>query len=179
VNAIGCMDDTRLDLATLAEDCRCGKLSAYERLYQAQGSRMKSVAYHLLGSIPDAEDAVQEAFLRIYRNIAGFREEANFATWIYRILVNICHDQRRRKQRRPEAPVVEIRAAGAAPSLTLALEQALGMLNERHRLVFLLFEAEGFAHAEIAGILDTSESNSRYLLHEAKRELREILGSGS
>jgi RNA polymerase sigma-70 factor (ECF subfamily) len=171
------MDDFQVELATLSQDCRGGSLAAFERLYQREGRRMKSVAYHMLGSRADAEDAVQEAFLRIYRGIAGFREEARFNTWIYRILVNACQDQRRRRQRRPESELAEGPGRGGPePATAVALEQALGRIDERRRMVFLLFEAEGFAHIEIAAILGTSESNSRTLLHEAKRELREILG---
>ncbi len=170
------MDDFKAELAGLAEDCRCGSLAAYERLYELEGRRMKSVAFHILGSRADAEDAVQETFLRVYRGIAGFREEASFTTWIYRILIHACQDQRRRKQRRPEAELTDGAAgAGGGPATAVALGQALSRIDERRRMVFLLFEAEGFAHAEIAAVLGTSESNSRYLLHEAKRELRKIL----
>jgi len=174
------MEARRAGLASLASECQSGDLTAFERLYQTQGGRMKSVAYHLLGSIPDAEDAVQEAFLRIYRGVSSFRDEAGFSTWIYRILVNTCHDLRRRQQRRPEAPPIDdARSLSANVPLALALEQALGQLDERHRMTFLLFEAEGFTHSEIAAILGISETNSRYLLHQAKRELQEILGPRS
>jgi RNA polymerase sigma-70 factor, ECF subfamily len=176
LNAIDFMDEARTTVATLAEECRSGRLDAFERLYRLQGGRMKSVAYHLLGSIPDAEDAVQEAFLRIYKGAGGFRNEAGFIAWVYRILVNTCHDLRRRKQRRPESAPEDRAGNRENTPLALALAQALARLDERRRMVFLLFEAEGFAHTEIAAILQITEGNSRYLLHQAKRELQEMLG---
>jgi len=172
------MEPARERLASLASECQSGDIRAFERLYQAQGSRMKSIAYYLLGSIPDAEDAVQEAFIRIYRGVSTFRDEAGFSTWIYRILVNTCHDLRRKKQRHPEAPPADSPYQENVP-LAVALEQALAQLDERHRMTFLLFEAEGFTHAEIAAILGVTETNSRYLLHQAKRELQKILGPRS
>ena len=140
---------------------------------------MKSIARNLLGNAADAEDAVQNAFLKVYRGVAGFRGGCAFTTWVYRILVNSCYDLMRRNRRRAEAPLPEGIALAAAPQpdhpLRLAIEAALKRLEERERTAFLLCEVEGFSHREAAEILETSEGASRALLFKARRNLQRAL----
>jgi DNA-directed RNA polymerase specialized sigma24 family protein len=88
--------------AAVAAACLSGNLQGYERLYQWQGTRMRNLARNLLGSQADAEDAVQETFLKIQRSISGFRGQSSFVTWTFRILVNTCHDLRRSRVRRKD-----------------------------------------------------------------------------
>jgi RNA polymerase sigma-70 factor, ECF subfamily len=160
----------------LAEACKRGNLRAFERLYELHAGRMKSVAFHMLGSRPDAEDAVQEAFMKVHRAVHGFEGNSSLATWIYRILLNCCYDALRRRQRRAEeqAPA-QFRAESSKVPLKIALERALGLLNERQRTVFLMFEVEGLKHSEIAGILEVPEGTSRSWLFEAKSQLKRLL----
>ena len=169
--------------AELAERCRAGDLSGYERLYSLHGARMKNMARNLLGSVSDAEDAVQETFLKAQRGIASFRGQSSFVTWTYRILINTCYDVRRSRMRKKEvaceeneeSPRPEPRAPGAHPSLRMALERALAGLTNHQRDVFLLYEVEGFHHAEIAGMLDITETASKNTLFQAKKNLRQVL----
>ncbi|HEY3128949.1 MAG TPA: RNA polymerase sigma factor [Acidobacteriota bacterium] len=165
----------------LVEGCRNGNLDAFQQLYQIHGGRMKSIAWNLLGNASDAEDAVQESFLKVYRNVGRFRSQSAFSTWIYRILLNVCYDLRRKRQRRQETPGPDFseRPVGSSDCadqpLRLTLENGLSRLNPRSRAVFLLFEVEGFKHSEIAQILEIPEGTSKSLLFEAKRELRKLL----
>jgi RNA polymerase sigma-70 factor (ECF subfamily) len=180
-------DNIDTEDAQLAVRCQAGDLRAYERLYALYGVRMRSLARNLLGSAADADDAVQETFLKVQRSIGGFRGQSSFATWTFRILVNTCHDQRRSRMRRSaeqpiadgsaeEAPAApEPRAAGSHPALKLALERALGQLTKHQREVFVLYEVEGFRHAEIAMMLNTSETASKNTLFQAKKNLRQML----
>ena len=166
-----------------AAACAGGSLEAFEELYRRHGARMKSVAANLLGNSDDAEDAVQDAFLKIYRNAGRFRGEAQLSTWIYRILVNACYDlMRTRRRRSAEAPeldrdAAEARVVAGAPEhpLRLQLERSLARLKPQRRAVFLLFEVEGFKHREIAEILEIPEGTSKNLLFEAKQELLRLL----
>jgi RNA polymerase sigma-70 factor, ECF subfamily len=176
--------DFSLDDAALASACRSGDLRAFERLYQLHGARMKSVARNLLGTTSDAEDAVQDTFLKIQRSIASFRGQSSFATWSFRILINTCYDVRRSRLRKKEvaqkepdeaAPHPEPRAAVSHPSLRIALERALSRLTRHQRDVFLLYEVEGFRHSEIATILEISETASKNTLFQAKKNLRVML----
>lgn len=159
----------------LADGCKRGNLRAFERLYEIHASRMKSIAFHMLGTQADAEDAVQETFLKVYRSVGSFEGQSSLGTWIYRILLNTCYDQGRKRQRLKEAgPPPEVASRSDVP-LRIALERAIERLNERHRTVFLLFEVEGLKHSEIATILEVPEGTSRTWLFEAKRELKRTL----
>ncbi len=178
--------DRREDTA-LAAACLSGDVRAYERLYSLHGARMKNLARNILGSATDAEDAVQETFLKVQRSIAGFRGQSSFVTWTFRILVNTCYDARRSRLRKKEVaaednqqredatPRPEPRAAVAHPTLRLALERALTKLTRHQRDVFLLYEVEGFHHAEISSMLEISEAASKNTLFQAKKNLRQML----
>ena len=170
--------------AALAAACQAGDLPAFERLYRLHGSRMKNVARNLLGSTSEAEDAVQDTFLKIQRSIASFRGQSSFATWSFRILMNTCYDARRSRMRKKEVAHEEPdetptrpepRAASAHPTLRIALERAVSQLTRHQRDVFLLYEVEGFRHSEIASILEISEAASKNTLFQAKKTLRQML----
>jgi RNA polymerase sigma-70 factor, ECF subfamily len=169
--------------AALAAACQSGDLRAYERLYSLHGARMKNLARNLLGTAADAEDAVQDTFLKLQRSIASFRGQSSFATWTFRILINTCYDARRSRLRKKEvaneekdeAARPEPRAPSAHPSLRMALERALASLTEHQRNVFLLYEVEGFRHAEIAATLEITETASKNTLFQAKKNLRQML----
>jgi RNA polymerase sigma-70 factor (ECF subfamily) len=177
----------RAEDAAMAAACRSGDLRAYERLYSLHGARMKNLARNILGSATDAEDAVQETFLKVQRGIASFRGQSSFVTWSFRILVNTCYDARRSRLRKKEvaaddepqrddaAPRPEPHAAVAHPSLRMALERALAKLTRHQRDVFLLYEVEGFRHAEISSMLEISEAASKNTLFQAKKNLRQML----
>jgi len=143
---------------------------------------MKSIAMNLLGNASDAEDAVQETFLKIHRASSAFQGSARLSTWTYRILLNSCYDLMRRRKRRAEDALEAVPAAAMPESgagsqaLRLALEQCLARLPERPRAVFVLFAIEGFSHREIGETLGLPEATSRTLLFEAKRRLQSLLG---
>jgi RNA polymerase sigma-70 factor (ECF subfamily) len=147
------------------------------------GARMKNLARNVLGNPTDADDAVQETFLKVQRGVASFRGQSSFLTWTYRILINTCYDARRSRQRKrevtnddsEETPRLEPRAPGAHPTLRMALERALEKLTRHQRDVFLLYEVEGFRHAEIAGMLEMTETASKNTLFQAKKNLRLML----
>ena len=174
----------RAEDSALARACQSGDLRAYERLYALQGPRMKNLARNLLGNPLDAEDAVQDTFLKVQRSIGSFRGQSSFVTWTFRILVNTCHDARRKRVRKKEVASEddtgeslrpEPRAPSAHPALRLALERALAELTRHQRDVFLLYEVEGFRHADIATMLEISEAASKNTLFQAKKNLRGML----
>ena len=161
--------------AELLERCKRGELQAFERLYKLHAERMKSLAFHLLGSRDDAEDAVQETFLKVYRAIGSFESNSTVSTWMFRILINCCYDILRKRQRLAEKPMLKEVSAESKLTLKVALERALLTLNEQHRLVFLMFEVEGLKHSEISSVLEVPEGTSRAWLFEAKRALKQLL----
>lgn len=154
-------------------------LAGFDGLYQTHGARLKSIACNLLGNVPDAEDAVQDAFLKAYRAWGGFKGDAAPFTWLYRILVNACLDVQRRRKRRPDDPrttLEDVRPACRQDHpMRVALESALDRLLPRQRAVFVLAEVEGFTHREVADMLAIAEGTSKHDLFLAKRELRRLL----
>jgi RNA polymerase sigma-70 factor, ECF subfamily len=168
-------DDLRL-----AEACAAGDTKAFEEIYRRFGERMKSVAWNHLGNPSDAEDAVQETFLKIHRAASTYTGEASLATWAFRILVNTCYDLlRRRKRRIDEAPIDDVAetAGRTAPAVDdakrITLRKLLSELPEQRRTVFSLFEIEGLSHAEIGSILGITEGNSKWILFATKKELQQ------
>jgi RNA polymerase sigma-70 factor, ECF subfamily len=163
----------------LLEGCRAGRLEAFERLYESEGPKMKSLARNLLGNAADAEDAVQETFLKVYRGVRDFKGGAAVSTWAFRILLNTCYDAMRRRRRHPEDAAsggLDLHPApGADHPLRVSLEKAVANLPERERAAFLLVEVEGFSHREAGEVLDVPEATSRTLLFSARRRLKHAL----
>jgi RNA polymerase sigma-70 factor (ECF subfamily) len=165
----------------LAAACAAGETKIFEELYSRFGDRMKSIAWNHLGNTADAEDAVQETFLKIHRAAKTYTGEASFATWVYRILVNTCYDVLRKRRRRiDEAPMEDeegVLIERSGPSVDdakrMTLKKLLDELPEQRRTVFSLFEIEGLSHAEIGQILGISEGNSKWILFSTKKELQE------
>src|SRR5262249_32653509 len=96
------MSEAQLADLEIAAACQSGQLHGYERLYALHGKRMKNVARNLLGTASDAEDAVQETFLKVQRSIGTFRGQSSFVTWSFRVLINTCYDLRRSRMRKKE-----------------------------------------------------------------------------
>ena len=169
------------DFATeddLLAACRRREISAFEHLYHVYGGRLKSLAHHILRNRQDAEDAVQETFLKVYRAIDGFQGQSGIGTWLCRIAINVAYDVARRRQRETESAPVEQTGAKNQLPLKVALDDALGRIHPKHRMVFLLFEVEGWKHSEIAAILEVPEGTSKAWLFEAKKELKRMLMEG-
>src|SRR5512146_2938541 len=97
---------TRVDDTVLIRDAQRGSRAAFEELVRQYDQAVLRLALHLTGSEADAQDIYQEAFLKAYRNVANFRFECSFYTWLYRIVTNLCLDHLRKKQvRKEDAPV--------------------------------------------------------------------------
>jgi RNA polymerase sigma-70 factor (ECF subfamily) len=160
----------------IAAACAVGDARIFEDIYRRYGDRMKSIAWNHLGSAADAEDAVQETFLKVHRAAATYTGEASFSTWMFRILVNTCYDVlRKRKRRIDEAPIDEI-VERTSPNVDdakrMTLRKLLDELPEQRRSVFTLFEIEGLSHAEIGEILGITEGNSKWILFATKKDLQ-------
>ena len=164
----------------LAAGCAAGDALVFEEMYRTHGERMKSIAYNHLGNSSDAEDAVQETFLKVHRSATSYTGDAAFSTWVYRVLINTCYDHLRKRRRRPEeTPIDDAVEIGGRSALhvddakRITLRKMLGELPEQRRTVFELFEIEGLSHAEIGQILGITEGNSKWILFDTKKKLQE------
>ena len=161
--------------------CREGNLAGYRLVYERYSGPLLRVAMRTLGSLQDAEDAVQETFLRLFRGIGGFRSGSRFSSYLFQILHNTCLDLLRK--RKPAAgslsdsPAVEGLSVPATHEFCHEFAQAVGRLPEQMRASFLLFAVEEFSQEETAEILATSVGTVKTQVHRARKKLRAWLGS--
>jgi RNA polymerase sigma-70 factor, ECF subfamily len=155
---------------------RAGDRHAAERLLGPYESALLCLGRGILGHAEEAEDAVQETYLRALRGLAGFRGGSTFKTWLFRIGVNVCLEWKR--ARRPVATLADERVAamaGYTPDMLgcLRMADALASLLPRHRAVILLRELHGFTVAEIAGTMGWSQTKVQNELYKARKTLAE------
>ena len=160
-----------------------GDERAFRMLALRHAGGAHRVARRILGSEALAEDIVQDAFLRVWINAPRWRPEAAFRTWLYRIVINLCLNARRRPADLPLAvagdPADPAPDAGAALELRErdeTLAAAVDRLPARQRAAIVLTYQEGLSNAEAAAVLGTSVSGVETLLVRARRLLREALG---
>lgn len=160
-----------------------GDTDAFDALVRRYLPRARVVARRLMHDPDDADDLVQDAFLRALEKIATFDVTRAFEPWFTRLLVNLGLDQRRKQTvRRTERHDPETFAGAASPhreaertELRESLSQALERLPERQRLIVSLFEIDGLSTEEVASMLKVSQVTVRWHLHQARRTLREAL----
>jgi len=130
----------------------------------------------MLGRQEDAEDAVQTAFLKLYRGIQQFQFGAKFSTYFFRIMMNVCFDviQKRRGKKEQDASDLEISHTPGV-ELRLQLEEAINALPERMRACFVLFAVEEMKQDEIARILNLRVGTVKAQIFHAKARLRTLL----
>lgn len=161
---------------------RQGDPDAFRLLYEEHVGRIYALCLRLSGSAAQAEELVQDTFVRAWENLPSFRGESAFGTWLFRIAVNVALGERRARGRRearvtttadPEA--FPSTARNADPGRRMDLEAAIAALPAGARTVFLLYDVEGYQHAEIARMTGIAEGTSKTQLFRARRLLREAL----
>jgi RNA polymerase sigma-70 factor, ECF subfamily len=179
VRALGCgagEEEPSADLALLRAG-QAGDQAALEQLIAQHQRPLFGLCYGILQHADDAEDAVQETFLRALRGLADFREQASFRTWLFRIALNLCLN--RKRDRRPTEAWDEERLSFFAetgnPEATalhrLRMIEALGTLLPRHRAILLLKEREGWSVGEIAAALGWKAKRVEHELSRARQTL--------
>lgn len=166
----------------LVERCRDGDILAFKALYERYRRPLYSLACRFHGNTQDAEDSLQEAFIRIYKALPEFRFESRLETWLYRVVMNTCISGTRAKRNREErldAGIADNLHSGtnAEPDALLRdiLERAIGQLPQQQRAVFLLYAVHGQTHTDIADTLGISVGTSKSNYHKAKETLKERL----
>lgn len=164
-----------------------GSERAFRELYRRHTPRLYQLVLRIVaGSATDAEDVVQETWVRATTSLHRFRGDSAFSTWLTGIGLNRARDFLRHRSRRPAGFEVEdgerwleqVTARSDHAGDRLDLERALAELPDGYRMVFVLYEIEGFNHGEIGVRLGISEGTSKSQLHHARRALRLLLEPG-
>ena len=154
----------------LVELASSGDLESFTILADRYRVRAMRIAYGILHNRADAEDAVQEAFIRIYRSLGRFRGTGRFSTWLYRIVVNeSLRVQSNRGSTGEVEPKQEAAGSGVPNVQALIVRQCLASLPEKLRIVLALRGLEDLDYAEIGSILGIPVGTVRSRLHEARR----------
>lgn len=177
------------DEQALVKKASQGDASAFEQLMRAQESRMYAVSLRMCGNREDALDCTQEAMLRIFRAIGNFKGQSSFATWAYRITMNTCLDELRRRKLRTSSSLDALLDSGWSPAdendtpekhsiaseQRRTLEKAIADLPEDMRAAIVLRDIQGFSYDEIAKILEANVGTIKSRISRGREKLREML----
>ena len=178
----------------LIREAQAGSRSAFDALVRQHDQAVLRLALHVSKSETDAQDIVQEAFLKAYRYLANFRFECSFYTWLYRIVTNVALHSMRRKKTRREDPATITDAGGGAidllgnvsdersmanparelenKELSGRIHAALDRLTPRERMVFEMKHYQGMRLRAIGEVLNTTEETAKNTLFRATKKLR-------
>ena len=173
------------------DELKRGDKEAFRKLYEEYHQKVYSTAITMLGNAEDAEDAVQEIFMKIYHKVSYFNGKSKIGTWLYRIAVNVCIDHvRRSKVRRPnsltveENSIINHRDNGIEAEKSVILgelnrltKKAITQLSPKLRTVVVLRDLQGMAHSEIADVLGCAKGTVSSRLNRGRLKLRALLKS--
>lgn len=172
-------------LDNLVHRCQQGELAAFSELFQMQETAVYRLALTILQNEQDAEDAVQDVFLRIFEQIKGFHGQSAFKTWLTAIVVNSCRDKLRRRKVRRALSLDWLRGQASHHNVPAEVDQRQQSrrlwalinteLDDKHRLPLILHYHQRLSCAEVADILGIRTSTVYSRLNTARQRLREQL----
>jgi RNA polymerase sigma-70 factor (ECF subfamily) len=169
--------------AGLLDRAKTGDLDAFDQLMRANEKQVLGTALRMLGNLADAQDAAQEAFLRLYKSLNRLPDVQGIKPWLYRVTVNVCNDMHRARRRRGWEPLSGPEPASSQPDPELAwahqergrlVEMALKTLPEKERAAVVLRDMQGLSTREVAGILGSSEVTVRSQISVARGKLKKF-----
>lgn len=162
------------------ERAQTGDADAFEEIYRANVGRVYALCLRMTGDRRRAEELTQDAFVRAWEKLDTFRGESSITTWLHRLTANVVRESWRsadRRQTRKEAAVEKLglyeHESGGTAEDRLDLERAVAGLPEKARMVFLLYDVEGYKHREVAEMMGTAVGTAKAQLHRARKLLRE------
>lgn len=168
-----------------------GDSSAFERLIEPLEGRIYAVALRMCGNREDAQDCMQESMIRIYRALSSFKGQSSFSTWVYRITMNTCLDELRRRKARRSTSLDTLLDSGWSPTdetdtperhaiqseQRRTLERAIAELPEDMRAAVVLRDIQGLAYDEIASALNVNVGTVKSRISRGRERLREKLSA--
>ncbi len=177
-------DQNQIRELALIQACKDGDKDAFEQLYHTYKSRVYSLAYHMCGQVETAEDLTQNIFLKAYKSLHTYQPRAKFGTWLYRLTINHCIDESRKKSRVQLTPIAEEQlashettdAATMHKELSTAIQKATLKLSDTQRPTFVLKYVAGLSYSEISKVLDCSIGTISSRLHSCLKVMASELG---
>jgi RNA polymerase sigma-70 factor (ECF subfamily) len=179
----------------LVARAKSGDQESFNQLILRWERPIYALAYRVIGQEEDARDVAQETFLRAFRALPGFKGEAKFSSWIYRIALNLCRDWIRRKRRTPvsqlpedvdlddlvadRGPTESVEDLVARQELSAVVEEAMAILPEEQRTAVILKEYHGMTFQEIAELQGVPLSTVKTRLYQGLSVLRKHLSERS
>lgn len=172
------------ELDKLVQRCQQGELAAFSQLFRRYEARIYRLAVAILREERDAEDAVQDACLRIFERIKHYRAESAFETWLTAVVVNVCRDRLRRRQVRLAFPLErlhehpdgkDVSTVAADRMRRQTLWSLVDRLEEKYRLPIILHYHEGLSCGEVAEVLTLRVTTVYSRLNTARVQLRAML----
>jgi len=165
---------------TMINQAQQGDQQAFYQLYQIYHRKVYAICWRMLADKDSAEDVCQEVFVQLWQKIANFRGESKFSTWLHSVTNNIVLGHLRKHKNWlqrifsiEDQTIQDVGVEMEDSSGLTVLDQHIGRLPERARLVFVLFAVEGYRHEEISKMLDMAVGTSKAQYHRAKSLLRE------
>jgi RNA polymerase sigma-70 factor (ECF subfamily) len=178
------MADQLID-GRVIEACQQGDRAAFQLLFETYKDKVFSIAVYSIGDRTVADDVTQQIFLKLFTAIRQFRGDSEFTTWLYRLVVNACLDERRRRRRLlPWGETVAMRNPGekrpqekqyARLEVAEAVRAAIGELKPKFRLPILLKYIEGLSYEEIASVMGCSKGTVASRLNRGHSQLAKRL----
>lgn len=163
-------------------------MAGFAELYEAHHRRVFSLCLRMMGNVADAEDLTQDIFIALPDKLPSFRGDSAFTTWLHRLTVNTVLMHWRKWSVRsvlltddgqlPDRVDPDTLTSAETIINRVALERAIAQLAPGYRTVFLLHDAEGYEHSEIAMMLGFTEGTSKSQRHKARARLRRLLTQG-
>ena len=183
VNAVAASEIPASPDRSLAEQVLAGDEGAFRQLYRRHTPRLHQLALRLLGgNDADAEDVVQDTWIKAVEKLDTFRWESAFGTWLHAIALNVTRESARRRGRRQETALPEDQEPEAPAPLdhveVMDLERAIATLPDGYRTVLVLHDVEGYTHEEIGERLGVAAGTTKSQLFWARRAMRAQLAPG-
>jgi len=185
------MDKNEKDLISRS---KAGDVEAFEQLISKYEKKVYNIALRAVDNHADASDLAQEVFIRVFKSIGNFKEQASFSTWLYKITTNVCLDEiRRRRKRNTVSLEEEIRLESSEikrqyestdlrpdetaekNELRQMVKEAIGKLSAEHRMAIILRDIHGFSYDEMSKIMCCPEGTVKSRINRARLALKNIL----
>lgn len=173
--------DSKEYVRKLVQGCIEGNVKSQKELYSTFANKMYAICLRYSGNPDDAKDLLQDGFVKIFNNLSGFEFKGSFEGWMKRIFVNTSIEFLRKRSRMGfTLDVTEVETGGYKDKGFKRLEvqdimRYINQMPDGYRTVFNLYVIEGYAHREIAEMLDISEGTSKSQLSKARSMMRKLL----